>query len=106
MRCGRRSTITRLLAVIAAVAAVVDLTASPTSASPSSACGAQPVLASQLTSAFAAHPDGLDGGDYQRAISLPDGRTLWVLQDAVVARPGAADALVHNVGVVQDGSCL
>jgi hypothetical protein len=59
-----------------------------------------------LTAAFAAAPDGLQGADYQRAIDLPDGRRLWTFQDAFVARPGRSDALVHNVGVVQDGGCF
>jgi hypothetical protein len=62
--------------------------------------------AADLTAAFAAAPDGLHGADYQRAIDLPDGRRLWTFQDAYVARPGRADALVHNVAVVQDGACF
>jgi hypothetical protein len=62
--------------------------------------------ADDLTGAFAATPDGLEGADYQRAIDLPDGRRLWTFQDAYVAVPGRSDALVHNVAVVQDGTCF
>jgi hypothetical protein len=65
-----------------------------------------PSTSALLTSAFAGAPDGLEGADYQRAIDLPDGRRLWTFQDAFVARPGAADRLVHNVAVVQDGACF
>src|SRR5262245_6102746 len=64
------------------------------------------VPAVDLTAAFAAGPDGFRGADYQRAIDLPDGRRLWTFQDAFVARSGGGDALVHNVGVVQDGACF
>ena len=57
--------------------------------------------AALLNAAFADRVDGLNGADYQRAIALPDGRTLWTLQDAFVTRPRRADRLLHNVAVVQ-----
>lgn len=45
------------------------------------------------------------GADYQRAHPLPDGRVLWLFQDAFVP---TADGprLVHNVGLVQSGRCF
>jgi hypothetical protein len=62
--------------------------------------------ASVLNAAFANRVDRLNGADYQRAIPLPDGRTLWTLQDAFLTRPRRADRLVHNVAVVQQGGCF
>lgn len=43
------------------------------------------------------------GADYQRAFALPDGRVLWLFQDAVLAT-SHGNELVHNVGLVQDGT--
>lgn len=58
-------------------------------------------------------PGGLVAADYQRATRLPDGRILWLFQDATVELPppppGAAPEthrLLHNVGIVQSGSCF
>ena len=62
--------------------------------------------AAVLDAAFSNRVDRLNGADYQRAIELPDGRTLWTLQDAFVTRPRRADRLVHNVAVVQQGGCF
>jgi hypothetical protein len=62
--------------------------------------------AEAVESAFANRVQGLAGADYQRAMRLPDGRMLWVFQDAFVERPGRDEQLLHNVGLVQDGSCL
>lgn len=45
------------------------------------------------------------GADYQRAFNLPDGRTLWMFQDALVATPSGLD-LVHNAGLLQSGNCF
>jgi hypothetical protein len=59
-----------------------------------------------LTAAFAGGPAGVTGADYQRLIELPDGRSLWTFQDAFVRRPNGPDALVHNVGLVQEGTCF
>jgi hypothetical protein len=59
-----------------------------------------------LNAAFANRVDRLNGADYQRAIPLPDGRTLWTLQDAFVTRPGRSDRLLHNAAVVQQSSCF
>lgn len=53
-------------------------------------------------SEFFARPIGsIQGGDYQRAIRLPDDRVLWTLQDAFVD-----GHLVHNVAMVQSGRCF
>lgn len=45
------------------------------------------------------------GADYQRAYPLPDGRVLWLFQDAFLATSGGRQ-LVHNVGLLQSGSCF
>ena len=51
---------------------------------------------------------GLAGADYPHAYALPDGRTLWLFQDAFV---GADDQLgddrfAHNAALVQTGDCF
>lgn len=43
------------------------------------------------------------GADYQRAYALPDGRILWLFQDAFLATPHGPE-LVHNAGLIQDGT--
>lgn len=45
------------------------------------------------------------GADYQRAYPLPDGRVLWLFQDAFLAT-GDGPQLVHNVGLLQSGTCF
>ena len=58
--------------------------------------------------ALAAVFDGelpLVGADYQRAFPLPDGRLLWLFQDAFVDSPHGRH-LVHNVGLLQSGTCF
>jgi len=47
----------------------------------------------------------LAGADYQRAFPLPDGRVLWLFQDAFVDTPTGRQ-LVHNVGLLQSGACF
>ena len=87
-------------ALVAAVAAGADV---------ARAAGCDPAAdldAAALEQRFADGVAGIAGADYQRAIELPDGRTLWTFQDAFVTRPGRSDRLVHNVGLVQQGSCF
>lgn len=78
-----------------------------------------------LSELFAAEPGGLIAADYQRAIELPDGRTLWLFQDATIrlpppdptptttidpdappVPPAPTKRLLHNVGMLQTGSCF
>ncbi len=78
-----------------------------------------------LTAMFDREPGGLVAADYQRAVPLPDGRTLWLFQDAsirlpppeppeppvttpgeVVAPPAPATQLIHNAGLIQTGACF
>lgn len=54
---------------------------------------------------------GVVGADYARAHSLPDGRVLWLFQDAFVGSDGTAldapgNRFAHNIGLVQDGTCF
>ena len=55
---------------------------------------------------FVSEPGGVVGADYQRTTALPDGRVLWTFQDAEVRLPGGSTTLVHNIGMVQEGSCF
>ena len=45
------------------------------------------------------------GADYQRAYPLPDGRVLWLFQDAFLPT-SHGHQLVHNVGLLQSGECF
>lgn len=51
---------------------------------------------------------GLAGADYPHAVDLPDGRTLWLFQDAFVGadRSLIGDRFAHNAALVQDGNCF
>lgn len=58
-----------------------------------------------LTAYFASDRAPLHA-DYQRVLPLPDGRTLWTFQDAMVQRRGGGSSLIHNAGLVQTGNCF
>ena len=45
------------------------------------------------------------GADYQRAFPLPDGRVLWLFQDAFISTATGPE-LVHNAGLLQSGQCV
>ncbi len=64
------------------------------------------VSPAQLDRLFVTEPGGVVGADYQRTMELPDGRVLWTFQDAEVRLPSGATTLVHNIGMVQDGTCF
>ncbi|MFW2332640.1 hypothetical protein [Ilumatobacter sp.] len=69
-----------------------------------------PVCAGSLTTVddLTAFFDGgapLIGADYQRVHPLPDGRVLWLFQDAFLPT-SHGPALVHNVGLLQSGNCF
>lgn len=49
--------------------------------------------------------DPILGADYQRAFTLPDGRVLWLFQDAFLPT-SHGPTLVHNVGLLQSGPCF
>jgi hypothetical protein len=78
-----------------------------------------------LNGLLAAEPGGVIAADYQRAIELPDGRTLWLFQDATIRLPvpdptptttidpngpplvpAPTKRLLHNIGMLQTGSCF
>jgi hypothetical protein len=90
----------------AALAAVAIAVPVPPRSAVATTCAGD-TSAAGLTAAFADRVEGVTGADYQRALGLPDGRVLWTFQDAFLSRPdGADDRLVHNVGLLQDGSCF
>ena len=49
--------------------------------------------------------DPIIGADYQRAFALPDGRVLWLFQDAFLPTSSGPE-LVHNAGLLQSGRCF
>ncbi len=60
----------------------------------------------ELDRLFVSELGGVVGADYQRTTPLPGGRVLWTFQDAEVRRPDGSTVLVHNIGMVQDGTCF
>src|SRR6478735_5007403 len=84
--------------------------------------------AAGLTNLFDQIPGGMFAADYQRAVPLPDGRTLWLFQDASITLPPPppppeppplplpgtpppppvvpATRLVHNAALLQTGTCF
>ncbi len=63
------------------------------------------VTAASLNAAFDVGVDSIVGADYQRAFELPDGRVLWVFQDAYVDDGAGDPTFAHNAGLIQDGAC-
>ena len=59
-----------------------------------------------LDTLFDAAPGNVVGADYQRVTPLPDGRLLWMFQDAVVRLPNGSHRVVHNMAMLQDGNCF
>jgi len=93
------------VALTAPLIGVDASTAAPPIAAPRIACAAGTDPGS-LTRRFAGGIGPMVGADYQRAFPLPDGRRLWVFQDAFVRTTSGATRLVHNVGLVQSGRCF
>ncbi len=60
----------------------------------------------QYASMFDSEPGGVIGADYQRATEMPNGDVLWTFQDAEVRLPNGTSTLVHNIGMVQQGTCF
>jgi hypothetical protein len=102
---GRCRALARLLVALVGVAgALVTVGAATVDAAE---CDVDQELdAAALHDRFAVGVAGITGADYQRALALPDGRALWTFQDAFVRRPSAPDRLLHNVALVQHGSCF
>jgi hypothetical protein len=96
-----------VVATVCASAALLVSGSAPTPvealANPTCLAGATPAHLDQL---FAAAPSGVIGADYQRATALPGGSVLWTFQDAEVRRPSGGTRLVHNIAMVQRGSCF
>jgi len=65
-----------------------------------------------LNRLFAGQVDDLVGLDALRAVDLPDGRRLWLYQDAFVSPDGASRetlteaGFAHNGALIQDGWCV
>lgn len=65
----------------------------------------------RLNALFGGQVDEYGGLDALRAFPLPDGRTLWLFQDAFFAPTGRVDTLAtarfaHNAALVQTGTCF
>lgn len=114
--------------IVAVIAASLALTACgrPPSDTVATACVGS-TSAADLTALFDQKPGGLFAADYQRAVPLPDGRILWLFQDASIELPPPPEPttttttlpgtpppppppprtrLVHNAALVQTGTCF
>jgi hypothetical protein len=60
----------------------------------------------QYASMFDGEPGGVIGADYQRAHRMPNGNVLWTFQDAEIRLPDGTSTLVHNIGMIQSGTCF
>ena len=96
------------VAGIGAVAITVDVV-------PAAAAGgtcAAGLGTAELNRLFAGQVDEYVGLDALRAYPLPDGRVLWLFQDAFFSPSGApldnlgAANFAHNAGLVQQGTCF
>jgi len=91
-----------------APAASADETTAPPLPAVTEAC-ATDTSAAALDAFFAANgAAGLAGGDYPHVIALPDGRFLWLFQDAFLGDDATlfGDRFAHNAALVQDGPCF
>jgi hypothetical protein len=93
------------------VATAPDAGDAPRSARPECAGGTRAEDLDRLLRMEAPHTTGVVGADYPRVHTLPDGRLLWLFQDAFVGTdadrletPG--NRFAHNIGLVQDGACF
>ena len=91
--------------ILLAFAPSADGAVEPDGAMAGAAC-ASSFDARGLTSLFAGDIGRVVGADYQRAFRLPDGRVLWLFQDAFIRNSPSSVRLVHNIGMVQRGRCF
>lgn len=84
--------------------ATFNLTA-PSSPDSGAVC-ASDLSSAGLSSLFSQTIGSFYGADYQRAYKLPDGRVLWMFQDAFITQSNGAKKLTHNVGMIQSGRCF
>lgn len=123
MRCARLVRAAMFVAVVVAVAVAAGVTTSgrvessplpvaeqPQGISSQSSLAGDFCLegntASDYDSMFDSEPGGVIGADYQRATPLPNGNVLWTFQDAEVRLPDGRSTIVHNIGMMQMGTCF
>ncbi len=96
----------------AIVVTIALLPVSASAATPDPCAGAPPTVAAQQAAftALAGFGAGWSTADGYVPVSLPDGRTAWLMSDTLVAPPAADPAagarFVHNSIVVQRGRCF
>ena len=81
------------------------LLGTPTSGNSGSWC-ASGLDSGSLNAFFSQAHGSFYGADYQRAYKLPDGRVLWMFQDAFITQTNGVKKLAHNVGMIQSGKCF
>jgi hypothetical protein len=99
----------RALAITIASLTIIPLAGPPASSAaprPQVTTCAQGTTAGDLNGLFGKDVAGIDGADYQRVITLPDGRRLWLFQDVSLRLPSGRAKLVHNAALVQSGGCF
>ncbi len=124
-RTFRRATLVAVVATLAA--ALIASCGRPPGDDAAAATCVGSTSAADLAAVFDQKPGGLFAADYQRAIPLPDGRTLWLFQDASIELPPLPEPatttttlpgtpeppppeprtkLVHNAALIQTGTCF
>jgi hypothetical protein len=112
---GNLAAIARRLLLATAVAAVAlaGVPAAPSGAATPDPCTGAPATVADQQTAFttlAGFGGGWSTADGYVPVSLPDGRTAWLMSDTLVGAPAADPAagatFVHNSIVVQRGHCF
>jgi hypothetical protein len=102
----------RVLLVVSIVLVTVALDQSRAArAAPASGVCAGGMATPELNSTFSRRVTDYVGMDSLRAVPLPDGRVLWLMQDSFLTRTGDESTLIgsvfaHNAALVQHGSCF
>jgi hypothetical protein len=113
LRSAPRRLVHLLVALtVCASAPVLSTTATTTPAEAAGGTCAAELSTAGLNLLFSGQVDEYVGLDALRAYPLPDGRVLWLFQDAFFspsgARLGSLDAanFAHNAALVQEGACF
>ncbi len=100
-----------MLVVVMMVAATAVAAPAPATPVPRTEICAGGRSTRELNDIFSGRVEDYNGMDSLRAFALPNGRTLWLMQDSFLTRSGdprtlAGAVFAHNVGLLQEGSCF
>jgi hypothetical protein len=110
-RCSSRSLAAVVVALVAACSVLLPASPTPIASAAGGTCVAD-LSTANLNLLFSGQVDEYVGLDALRAYPLPDGRTLWLFQDAYFSPTGARLATLsgarftHNAALLQTGTCF